>query len=173
MSGQYQIYGGMNVGNIVNNSGEIVNFTGERLGEVLSQLQQAVEEDTNLSPEDKVDLLEQVRTLAETKRITDTERKEALLRKASKMFEATLKSLPDNAKLVETYRKLFPLILSELNSDSLAVVTRTISPNQVGQVKFLGSWWMAKCSKDVVLEAGTKVTVVGRQNLTLLVEPAT
>lgn len=111
MSGQYQIYGGTNVGNIVNSSGDITSNTGEHLREALSRLQQAVEEDTDLSPEDKLDLLEQIKVLAETKQISN---KESLVRRASKIFEATLMSLPDSARLVKTYKELFPVILAEL-----------------------------------------------------------
>lgn len=171
MSENYQIYGGINVGNIFNSLVGRNNINGENLRGVLSQLQEAIEEDTDLSPDDKADLLEQLRTLAEAKRIPEVKEKQALVRKASKIFEATLKDLSDNANIVEAYNKFLPMILTEVLSDKMAVVMGTISPNQVGRVVFVGTYWPAKCLQNVVLEVGMRVVVIGLQNMTLLVEP--
>ncbi|MBW4693735.1 MAG: paraslipin [Lyngbya sp. HA4199-MV5] len=82
--------------------------------ELLIQLQKAIEEETELSTEDKADLLEQVKALAEAKQAPEPEKREGLIRKARKMFEATLKGLPDTAKIVEACSKLLPLILKAL-----------------------------------------------------------
>jgi len=82
--------------------------------ELLIQLQTAIEEETELSTEDKADLLEQVKALAEAKQALEPEKREGLIRKARKMFEVTLKSLPDTAKIVEACSKLLPLILKVL-----------------------------------------------------------
>jgi hypothetical protein len=59
-------------------------------------------------------LLEQVQNLAEAKQTEEPAQKEGLARRAKKMFEATLKSLPDTAKIVEASSKLLPLILKAL-----------------------------------------------------------
>jgi hypothetical protein len=63
---------------------------------------------------DKADLLEQVQHLAEAKQTAEPAQKEGLVRKAKKMFEVTLQSLPDTAKIAEACSKLLPLILKAL-----------------------------------------------------------
>lgn len=85
------------------------------LRELLPQLQQAIEEDKELSIEDKADLLEQVKVLTEAKHIAEPEKREGLIRKARKVFAATINSLPDTAKIVEACSKLLPLILKALS----------------------------------------------------------
>jgi SPFH domain / Band 7 family len=82
--------------------------------DLLIQLQKAIEEEAGLSTEDKADLLEQVKALAEAKQTPEPEKREGLIRKSRKMFEATLKGLPDTAKIVEACSKLLPLILKAL-----------------------------------------------------------
>lgn len=52
-----------------------------------------------------------------------------------------------------------------------AVVTQTIKPGDVGQVRFQGSWWSARCVDDVILGLGEVVYVIHRHNNTLYVEP--
>ncbi|MBW4581416.1 MAG: NfeD family protein [Tildeniella nuda ZEHNDER 1965/U140] len=52
-----------------------------------------------------------------------------------------------------------------------AVVTRTIAPGQTGQIKFQGSWWTARCLQGITLIPGMIVHVIGRQTITLYVEP--
>jgi len=84
------------------------------LKELLTQLQQAIENDSDLSDPDKVDLLEQVQALAEAKQTEEPAKKEGLTRKAKKMFEATLNSLPQTASIVEACTKLLPMILKGL-----------------------------------------------------------
>jgi hypothetical protein len=88
----------------------------EKLGirELLLRLEEAIEEDTELLPEDKVDLLEQVKVFVEAKQTLETHKKEGLVRRAKKVFDATLRSLPDTAKIVEASSKLLPLILKFL-----------------------------------------------------------
>jgi uncharacterized protein YjbI with pentapeptide repeats len=84
------------------------------LKELLTQLQAAIETDTSLPDADKADLLEQVQHLAEAKQTAEPAQKEGLARKAKKMFDATLKNLPDTAKIAEACSKLLPLILKAL-----------------------------------------------------------
>jgi uncharacterized protein YjbI with pentapeptide repeats len=81
---------------------------------LLTQLQEAIETDTDLPDPDKSDLLEQVQSLAEAKQTEEPTRREGMARRAMKMFDATLKSLPDTAKIVEACSKLLPLILKVL-----------------------------------------------------------
>lgn len=82
--------------------------------ELLSQLQKLVEEDTELALEDKADLLEQVKALAETEQVPEQDKKEGIVRKARKIFEATLKGLPDTARIVEACSKLLPMVIKAL-----------------------------------------------------------
>ncbi len=119
---------GLNSGDGVINLGEIsgnVTNTINQLPEssepeqlniktLLTQLQQAIESDADLSTPDKSDLLEQVKSLAEAKKSEEPEKREGITRKAMKMFDATLKNLPDTAKIVEACSKLLPLILKAL-----------------------------------------------------------
>jgi len=85
------------------------------LKELLTQLKTAIEEENELLVEDKADLLEQVKILAEAKTTPEPEKREGLIRKAKKIFDATIKSLPDTAKLAEACSKLLPLILQALS----------------------------------------------------------
>jgi hypothetical protein len=81
---------------------------------LLAQLQQVIETDGDLPDPDKADLLEQVQSLAEAKQVEEPAKREGIARKAMKMFDATLKSLPDTAKIVDACSKLLPLILKAL-----------------------------------------------------------
>jgi uncharacterized protein YjbI with pentapeptide repeats len=84
------------------------------LGDLLIQLQQAVEKDAHLPNEDKEDLLMQIIALANLPNAKNHERKHAVVRNARKIFTATLKNLPDTAKIVEACSKLLPLIFKAL-----------------------------------------------------------
>ncbi len=103
-----------NVTNAINQLPETSNPDQPDLKQLLMQLQEAIETDADLPDIDKADLLEQVQNLAEAKQTEEPAQKEGLARKARKMFEATLKSLPDTAKIVEASSKLLPLILKAL-----------------------------------------------------------
>ncbi|MBD2459911.1 NfeD family protein [Oscillatoria sp. FACHB-1407] len=52
-----------------------------------------------------------------------------------------------------------------------ALVDQPIQPGAPGRVKFQGSWWPARCEKNLRLMQGEIVRVVGVRNITLLVEP--
>ena len=55
--------------------------------------------------------------------------------------------------------------------DNIALVTQNIEPLTGGRIRFQGSWWCARCNQDITIEAGKMVYVVGRQNITYIVEP--
>jgi hypothetical protein len=82
--------------------------------DLLTQLQTAINSDESLPDDDKADLLEQVQNLAEATQTEELAKKEGIVRKAKKIFDATLKNLPDTAKIVEACSKLLPLILKAL-----------------------------------------------------------
>ena len=103
-------------GNITNTINQLPDSDPDQpnLKQLLMQLKDAIETDSDLPDTDKADLLEQVQNLAEAKKTEEPAQKEGLARRAKKMFEATLKSLPDTAKIVEASSKLLPLILKAL-----------------------------------------------------------
>ena len=118
------LVGGDGVVNLGTISGNVTNTLNQltdssetdepNIKELLTQLQQAIENDSDLSDPDKADLLEQVQALAEAKQTEEPAKKEGLTRKARKMFEATLSSLPQTASIVEACSKLLPMILKGL-----------------------------------------------------------
>ena len=84
------------------------------LKQLLTELKDAIATETDLPDPDKADLLEQVQNLAVAKQTEEPAQKEGLVRKAKKMFVATVSTLPDTAKLAEACSKLLPLILKAL-----------------------------------------------------------
>jgi hypothetical protein len=54
-----------------------------------------------------------------------------------------------------------------------AIVDAIIEPSKNGRVRFQGSWWSARCEQETTIFPGEMVRVVGRQNITLIVEPVT
>ncbi|MEG4805842.1 pentapeptide repeat-containing protein [Microcoleus sp. ARI1-B5] len=118
------LVGGDGVVNLGTISGNVTNTLNQlpdssetdepNIKELLTQLQQVIENDSDLSEPDKADLLEQVQALASAKQTEEPAKKEGLTRKARKMFEATLSSLPQTASIVEACSKLLPMILKAL-----------------------------------------------------------
>jgi len=56
-------------------------------------------------------------------------------------------------------------------SNVLGVVVETIYPGSLGKVQLQGTYWQARCTRDVELPQDAQVCVVGREDATLLVEP--
>jgi uncharacterized protein YjbI with pentapeptide repeats len=102
------------VSNVINQLPNSSDPNQSGIKECLTELKKAIEEDTELQPEDKADLLEQVKALAEAKLTSEPDKKESLVRNAKKIFKATLDGLPDTAKLAEACSKLLPIILGLL-----------------------------------------------------------
>lgn len=78
--------------------------------ELLTQLQTAIEDDTNLNQEDKAEALEQVKTLAEAGKSPQEGAIQKTAKTAMKILKGTIASLPTTATLVEAGSKLLPLI---------------------------------------------------------------
>ncbi|MBD0266372.1 MAG: hypothetical protein ICV78_27730, partial [Tolypothrix sp. Co-bin9] len=78
--------------------------------ELLTQLQAAIEADTNLDEEDKAEALEQVKALAEAGKNPKEEAMQKSAKTAMKILKGTISSLPSAATLVEACGKLLPLI---------------------------------------------------------------
>ena len=51
-----------------------------------------------------------------------------------------------------------------------SIVTEQICPDRRGRVKFRGSWWFAQCVTGINVSPGVRVNVIGRNEMTLLVE---
>ncbi|MBD1847753.1 NfeD family protein [Cyanobacteria bacterium FACHB-63] len=60
-------------------------------------------------------------------------------------------------------------LLDYLNN--AAIVSDDINPFQSGRVYFQSSWWPAVCPQNIHIPSGRTVRVIGRSNITLLVEP--
>ena len=103
-----------NVTNAINQLSDSSEPNQPSLKTLLAQLQQVIETDSDLPDPDKADLLEQVQSLAEAKQIEEPVKREGIARKAMKMFDATLKSLPDTARIVDACSKILPLIFKAL-----------------------------------------------------------
>ncbi|MDZ8189713.1 MAG: pentapeptide repeat-containing protein [Nostoc sp. ChiSLP02] len=78
--------------------------------ELLTQLQVAIEADTNLSKEDKAEALEQVKALAEAGKNSQEGGMQKAAKTAIKILKGTIAGLPSATKLVEECSKLLPLI---------------------------------------------------------------
>jgi hypothetical protein len=78
--------------------------------ELLTELQTAIEAETNLSDHDKAEALEQVKTLAEVERNPQERTMQKARKTAMKILKGTIASLPNAATLVEACSKLLPAI---------------------------------------------------------------
>lgn len=78
--------------------------------ELLTQLQAAIEADTNLAQEDKAEALEQVKALAEAGKSPQEGAMQKAAKTAIKILKGTIASLPSATKLVEDCSNLLPLI---------------------------------------------------------------
>ncbi len=78
--------------------------------ELLTQLQEAIAADANLSEEDKTEALEQVKTLAEAGQNPQEAGKQKTGKKAITMLKGLVSGLPATATLAEACSKLLPLI---------------------------------------------------------------
>ena len=80
---------------------------------------------------------------------------------------STHASHTENNMLLEKYENLSFRYFNEE-----AVVDESIYPNQTGRVRFQGSWWPARCDRQITLTPGDTVYVVGVDNITLMVSLA-
>jgi hypothetical protein len=82
--------------------------------ELLTELQSAIESETDLSDDDKAEALEQVKTLAEVGKNPQESTMQKAGKTAMKILKGTIASLPSAATLVEACSKLLPAIASLL-----------------------------------------------------------
>lgn len=79
--------------------------------------------------------------------------------------------LTEPAQEVNHNARLSPLMENFGDVDNEAIVTIAIPAGRIGQVRFAGSWWTARCPQKVKVPFGQVVYVVGRHNNTLYVQP--
>ncbi|MEH2195717.1 MAG: hypothetical protein V7K98_24165 [Nostoc sp.] len=104
----------LNLGDIVTNTINELPASPEPdkpgIKELLTQLQAAIEADTNLPQEDKAEALEQVKALAEAGKSPQQGAMQKAAKTAIKILKGTISSLPSATKLVEQCSNLLPLI---------------------------------------------------------------
>lgn len=82
----------------------------ENINELLSQLKDAINIDPNLSSEDRVEALEQIKVLSDTVTNIDDVRTQSSAKFALKILKGISVSLPSTSPLVESGNKIIPLI---------------------------------------------------------------
>ena len=103
-----------NVTNAVNQLPDSPEPDKPGIKELLTQLQTAIEADTNLTQEDKAEALEQLKALAEAGKNPQEGAMQKTAKTAMKILKGTITSLPSAATLVEACNKLLPAIASLL-----------------------------------------------------------
>ena len=98
------------VANTINQLSDSVKPDEPGIKELLTQLQTAVEAETDLSDDDKAEALEQVKTLAEVGKNPQESTMQKAGKTAMKILKGTIAGLPTTATLLEACSKLLPMI---------------------------------------------------------------
>ncbi|MGH2414460.1 MAG: pentapeptide repeat-containing protein, partial [Microcystaceae cyanobacterium] len=113
-SGQALNFGEIDISGVVTNTINQLPESPEPekpgIKELLTQLQEAIETETDLSQEDKAEALEQVKALAEAGKNPQEGAMQKAAKTAMKILKGTVAGLPSAATLVEACGKLLPLI---------------------------------------------------------------
>ncbi len=102
------------VANTINQLSDSAKPDEPGIKELLTELQTAIEAETNLSDEDKAEALEQVKALAEVGKNPQESTMQKTGKTAMKILKGTIAGLPSAATLVEACSKLLPAIASLL-----------------------------------------------------------
>ncbi|MEZ2227645.1 MAG: hypothetical protein ACBR12_03995 [Microcoleus sp.] len=102
------------VANTINQLSDSAKPDEPGIKELLTELQTAIESETNLSDDDKVEALEQVKALAEVGQNPQESTMQKAGKTAMKILKGTIAGLPSAATLVEACSKLLPAIASLL-----------------------------------------------------------
>ena len=81
------------------------------LKELLTELDQVIEEETKLSTEEKEKLREGAKALIEAPQTTEPEKKSQLVQRTKEIFSIILRGLPPTAAIVKACSELLPQIL--------------------------------------------------------------
>jgi len=98
------------VANTINELSDSAKPDEPGIKELLTELQTAIEAETDLSDDDKAEALEQVKTLAEVGKNPQDSTLQKAGKKAMTMLKGILAGLPSVATLVEACSKLLPMI---------------------------------------------------------------
>lgn len=99
-----------NVTNTINQLPDSTEPDKPGIKELLTELQSAIEADTNLSDEDKAEALEQVKAIAEAGQKPEDGAMQKMAKNAMKFLKGTIADLPSTVELVQTCGKLLPFI---------------------------------------------------------------
>jgi uncharacterized protein YjbI with pentapeptide repeats len=99
-----------NVTNSINKLPESSEPDEPGIKELLTQLQTAIETDTNLSNEDKAEALEQVQKIAEAGQKPEDEGVQKIVKKSLTFLKGIISDLPSAVELVKTCGTLLPLV---------------------------------------------------------------
>ena len=99
-----------NVTNAINQSPTSTESDKPAIKELLTELQAAIESDTNLSDEDKIDALSQVQSIAEASQKPEENAMKKIAKTSLRVLKGMITDLPTTEKLVEACSKLFPFI---------------------------------------------------------------
>ncbi len=102
------------VANTINQLSDSAKPDEPGIKELLTQLQTAIEAETDLSDDDKAEALEQVKTLAEVGKNPQESTMQKAGKTAMKILKGTIAGLPSAATLVEACSKLLPAIANLL-----------------------------------------------------------
>ena len=102
------------VANTINQLSDSAKPDEPGIKELLTELQTAIEAETDLSDDDKAEALEQVKALAEVGQNPQESTMQKAGKTAMKILKGTIASLPSAATLVEACSKLLPAIASLL-----------------------------------------------------------
>jgi hypothetical protein len=102
------------VANTINQLPTSPDLNSPGIKELLTQLQAAIETESELPDEDKAEALEQVKTLAESGQKPEDNDLQKAAKTSIKILKGTVASLPDAAKLAEACAKLLPAIATLL-----------------------------------------------------------
>ncbi|MEG4961576.1 MULTISPECIES: hypothetical protein [unclassified Microcoleus] len=102
------------VANTINQLSDSAKPDEPGIKELLTELQTAIEAETNLSDDDKAEALEQVKALAEVGKNPQESTMHKAGKTAMKILKGTIAGLPSAATLVEACSKLLPAIASLL-----------------------------------------------------------
>jgi hypothetical protein len=102
------------VANTINELSDSAKPDEPGIKELLTQLQTAIEAETDLSDDDKAEALEQVKTLAEVGKNPQESTLQKAGKTAMKILKGTIAGLPSAATLVEACSKLLPAIANLL-----------------------------------------------------------
>ena len=102
------------VANTINQLSDSAKPDEPGIKELLTELQTAIEAETDLSDDDKAEALEQVKTLAEVGKNPQESTRQKAGKTAMKILKGTIANLPSAATLVEACSKLLPAIANLL-----------------------------------------------------------